>query len=258
MKTITITEFEALASNNNWQRKQEHEVVDRTNRQTEKWNEEKASFEQIDIPCAWGWATKISTLDEIKITYTESFNYDEYEPDSLSTGTEGQHDVWSVEGVVVVDEDGEELNAHELSDYLNSDFSSIDYNALEIEQTTDIDVDESSGMEVFTLEINNAPSLRFTGELVASAASSDNQAMGSSYSGQTGRWTELALYKTTSGKFVCHQIGRTRWEGENDNFNGKVCETIDEVKEFFGHQWLAQELYDSLAEPKKKAAPSLK
>jgi hypothetical protein len=98
-------------------------------------------------------------------------------------------------------------------------------------------------METFTLEIDNAPNIRFTGEMVASAVSSDNQAMGSSYSGQTGRWTDLALYKTKGGKFVCHQVGRTRWQGERDRFSGKVCETLEEVKEFFGHRWLAKELY---------------
>lgn len=98
-------------------------------------------------------------------------------------------------------------------------------------------------MKTFTLEIDNAPSVRFTGEMVASAASSDNQAMGSSYSGQAGRWTEIALYKTKAGKFVCHQVGRTCWQGERDRFSGKICETLEEVKEFFGHRWLAKELY---------------
>lgn len=243
MKTISITEFETLVAHNDWQREQDHEVVKRLDRQVEEWDEENESLDQIDIPHVWGWASKTSTRDGIKITYTEGFNYDECNPDSLSTGTEGQDDVWSVEGVVVVDEDSDELNAHELADYLNSDFSSIDYSVLEIEQVTNIDVDEDSDMETFTLEIDNAPSVRFTGELVASAASSDNQAMGSSYSGQTGRWTELALYKTKGGKFVCHQVGRTRWKGERDRFSGKVCETLAEVKEFFGYRWLAKELY---------------
>jgi len=243
MKTISIAEFETLVARNDWQREQDHEVVERLDRQVEEWDEENESLDMIDIPHVWGWASKTSTLDGIKITYTEGLNYDECDPDSLSTGTEGQDDVWSVEGVLVVDEDGDELNAHELADYLDSDFSSIDYSVLEIEQVTDIDVDEDSDMETFTLEIDNAPSVRFTGELVASAASSDNQAMGSSYSGQTGRWTELALYKTKGGKFICHQVGRTRWQGERDRFSGKVCETLEEVKEFFGHRWLAKELY---------------
>lgn len=243
MKTISIAEFEILVARNDWQREQDHEVVELHDRQVEEWDEENQSFDVIHIPHAWGWASKTSILDDIKITYTEGFNYDECDPNSLSTGTEGQDDVWSVEGVVVVDEDGDEINAHDLADYLDSDFSNIDYSELEIEQVTDVDVDEDSDMETFTIEIDNEPNIRFTGELLGYAASSDNQAMGSSYSGQTGRWTELALYKTKGGKFVCHQVGRTRWQGERDRFSGKVCETLEEVKEFFGHRWLTKELY---------------
>lgn len=244
MKTISIAEFEKLVASNDWQREQDYEVVDWLDRQVEEWNEENESLDLRSIPHACGWASKTSTLDDIKITYTEGFNYDECDLDSLSTGIEGQDEVWSVEGVVVVDEYGGEMNAHELADYLNSDFRSIDYSVLEIEQVTDIDVDKDSNMETFTLNIDNAPNIRFTGELIASAATSDNQAMGSSYSGQTGRWTELALYKTMGGKFVCHQVGRTRWLGKRDRFSGKVCETLEDVTEFFGHRWLAKKLYD--------------
>ncbi|WP_223824196.1 hypothetical protein [Candidatus Enterovibrio escicola] len=89
-------------------------------------------------------------------------------------GTEGQDAVWSVESITVVDEDGNELNAHELADYLDSNFSSINYSVLEIEQIIDVDVDEESEMETFTLDIDNAPNIRFTGELVANVVSSDN------------------------------------------------------------------------------------
>lgn len=28
-----------------------------------------------------------------------------------------------------------------------------------------------------------------------------------------------------------------------DRFTGTVCDTTDEVREFFGHRWLAKELY---------------
>lgn len=243
MKTISIAEFEALVAHNDWQREQDYEVVERFDRQIEEWDEENDTLELIGVPYVWGWASKTSTLGDIKITYTEGFNYYECEPDTLTTGTEGQREVWFVEGVVVIDEDGDELNAHELADYLSDDFSSIDYSVLEIEQVTDIDIDEESKMETFTIEIDNAPNIRFTGELVASASSSDNQAMGSSYSGDTGRWTELDLYKTSKGKYICHQVGRTRWQGERDRYSGKVCETLEEVIEFFGHRWLAKELY---------------
>lgn len=243
MKTISIAEFETLVARNDWQREQDHEIVERLDRQIEEWDEENESLDLIDIPHVWGWASKTSTLDGIKITYTECFNYDECDPYSLSTGIDGLDEVWSVEGVLVVDEDGDELKAHELADYLDSDFSSIDYSVLEIEQVTDIDIDEDSDMETITLEIDNAPNIRFTGEEIARTSSSPDLAMGSNYSGQTGRWTELALYRTKGGKYVCEQIGRTRWQRERDRFSGKVCETLEEVKEFFGHRWLAKELY---------------
>lgn len=88
-------------------------------------------------------------------------------------------------------------------------------------------------MKTFTLEIDNAPSIRFTGELVASVEN-DNK---------SGRWTELALYKTKGGTFVCHQAGCSLWQGERDRFSGIVCDTLEEVKEFFGHRWLAKKLY---------------
>ena len=156
MTTISIAEFETLVARNDWQREQDHDVIERLNRQVEEWDEETESIDLIDIPHAWGWASKTSSLDGIKITYTETFSYDECDPDSLSTGTEGQDEVWAVEGVVVVNKDGDKLNVYELTDYLDSDFSSIDYSVLEIEQITDIDVDEDSDMETLTPELSRA------------------------------------------------------------------------------------------------------
>ena len=147
MKTISIAEFETLVARDGWQREQELEVLERDVLEVEKWDEKNESLDLIDIPHVWGGASKTSTLDGIKITYTEGFDYDECDYDSLSTGTEGMDDVWSVEGVLVVDEDGDELNANELSYYLDSDFSSIDYSVLEIEQVIDIDIDEDSDMD---------------------------------------------------------------------------------------------------------------
>ena len=47
-------------------------------------------------------------------------------------------------------------------------------------------------MEEFTIERDNGAALAFTGELIAKVSSSDNNASGSSYSGQTGRWQVLA------------------------------------------------------------------
>lgn len=149
---------------------------------------------------------------------------------------------------VLVDEDDDELPAWEIDIAMRDKFAGGPWvdkvRALLPEVEIDnIDIDENTDMETFTIETDNAPSIRFTGELVASAASSDNTASGSSFSGLAGRWTELRLYRTAGGKFVCSQIGRTRFQGERDRFSAQVCETVAEVIEFFGHRWLAKELY---------------
>lgn len=99
-------------------------------------------------------------------------------------------------------------------------------------------------MEQFTVQRDNAKDLTFTGELLAKVSSSDNNASGSSYSGQTGRWQVLSLYRTKSGKFVCQRIDRTRWQGERDSYSAAVCEDHSQVVEFFGSGWLAKDLYD--------------
>lgn len=95
-----------------------------------------------------------------------------------------------------------------------------------------------------TLGVDGAADISFTGEKIASV---------SSYCSSTNdnRWTELYLFKTAGGKFVCHQVGETRWYGERAKYKARVCETIEEVVNFFGYGWLAKELY---AEAKIDAA----
>ena len=99
-------------------------------------------------------------------------------------------------------------------------------------------------MEKFEIERDNGASLSFTGELLAKVSSSDNNASGSSYSGQTGRWQVLSLYRTEKGRFICQRIDRTRWQGERDSHAAAVCDDHKGMIEFFGHGWLAKDLYD--------------
>lgn len=86
--------------------------------------------------------------------------------------------------------------------------------------------------------------LKFTGELIASAKSTPER-QSSNYSGSTGRWCTLKLYRTAKGKYVCAQIGHTQWQGETDRYSGAVCESVDQVVEFFGNGRLAKLLYDN-------------
>jgi hypothetical protein len=97
-------------------------------------------------------------------------------------------------------------------------------------------------MKQYTITRDGERDLVFTGEIIASASSSANNAS-SSFSGSVGRWTELTLYKTKGGKYICESIGRTQHQGEHTRHKGAVCETSECVCEFFGDSWLAKELY---------------
>lgn len=99
-------------------------------------------------------------------------------------------------------------------------------------------------MEKFTVQRDNAKDLTFTGELLTKVSSSPDTAMGSSYSGSTGRWQVLRLYRTESGKFVCQRSCVTQWDDERDSYSAAVCEDHNQIADFFGGGWLAKELYE--------------
>ncbi|MBS0555452.1 MAG: hypothetical protein JSS47_23470 [Proteobacteria bacterium] len=98
-------------------------------------------------------------------------------------------------------------------------------------------------MESFVVEVDNGPDLRFYGKVRANVRSYSDKARIGEYSGQVGRHSELSLYETAAGKYVCQRVERTRWSGESDSYDGKVCDTVEQVKEYFGYGWLAQDLY---------------
>ena len=98
-------------------------------------------------------------------------------------------------------------------------------------------------MELFVVEVDNAPDLRFFGKIRAKVRSYSDRARVGEYSGQVGRHSELSLYETAAVNFVCQRVDRTCWQGESDSYDGKVCDTVEQVKEYFGYGWLAKELY---------------
>lgn len=91
-------------------------------------------------------------------------------------------------------------------------------------------------METIIVKDDNGPDLRFTGELVA-RVESEKDAPG------RARWTELALYKTQSGKYVCSEIGHTQLTSEHTRYKASVCDSSWSVPCIFGHGWLAKKLY---------------
>lgn len=98
-------------------------------------------------------------------------------------------------------------------------------------------------MEQFTIHRDDEPDLSFTGELLASASSSADTAH-PDYSGTTGRWTELELYRTQGGTYICARIERTQWQGEHDVHSAAVADDPAGVIQFFGYSRLAMALYE--------------
>ena len=158
---------------------------------------------------------------------------------------------FELKGFTFVEDEGDDITVSDVRSELyelldGREWSNQVFDLLPTAEYEEIDNDNEEGEEMEEFEVirDKEQNLKFKGELIASRGSSDNNAAGSNYSGSTGRCTELRLYKTAGGKFICSSIDLTRWQGERDRFSGCVCETTDEVIAFFGHGWLAKDLYE--------------
>jgi len=94
---------------------------------------------------------------------------------------------------------------------------------------------ETNELYEWVIKRDDEPDLKFEGYLVASATSKTNTR-------QIGRWTELRLYQTAKGKYVCEELGMTQWEGEQTRRRVVVVELVEDVIDFFGYGWLAKDL----------------
>lgn len=122
MQTMSIEEFESLLAQPNWVRTQEIDLLHSYER--EEINNE-GELHEITMLC--GRADKVSTLQNISITYTEGFEYVEGDPSTLTTSLEGLNEPLCLEGIKVIDENGGELSPGEIFDMLDVAFSDVDY-----------------------------------------------------------------------------------------------------------------------------------
>jgi hypothetical protein len=238
METMTTAEFTAFLSRTDWKTEQEIHLGGEGERDVEQWDEASQSFEQTTALRATGYASLISTVDEVRITYSESFEYDCFEGSSLKTSCEGIDDVWEIEGIEIRDENGETLDWPDFADMIPNAFSRIDYSELNIDQITDIDSTPVDGVDQVTIKNDRAPSLRFSGTPLGSVCNQVNRRVD-----ETERQFKLALYQSAAGKYVCERVGYARWPSENDFHQAQVCDTVADVKAFFGERPLAKELY---------------
>ena len=100
-------------------------------------------------------------------------------------------------------------------------------------------------MCIINISVDGSHDIEFSGVLIASESTSDNATDKKRYSGKSGVWTELYLYKTRDGRYVCARKERTKWVNQKEHSIAKFCYSIDEIKRFFGDSWIANELYKS-------------
>jgi hypothetical protein len=56
-------------------------------------------------------------------------------------------------------------------------------------------------------------------------------------------WSELRLYTTQDGRYVCEQVRCESWKGGHEKHQMTICDSATRIKEFFGTSGLAEELY---------------
>jgi len=95
----------------------------------------------------------------------------------------------------------------------------------------------------FSLPVDDAPDLVFSGEMLARVTSSP-EPRADNFSRHMGRWIELTLYRTASGTFVCHEVRCSKRSGERDRHpRAGTVATERAVVAFFKQTALAKRLY---------------
>lgn len=259
MKTMTYKEFEELLENGEWTFDLEFED-----------SFEREAFYGGGYIEVFGYAVKTSKHREITIAFTEEYMYEKYNSEnrrnSDSLVIERSNNMCLlIEGVTIVDDEGFEISANELLDgelfEEHDEFVTLHYygelkkriNSEQIDYI-DEDVDENSEeYDTFIISVDHAPNIRFTGEMIASAESTDNSCC-YNYSGETGLWSELAVYRTIGDTFICHRADHTAWGAGRTVYTAEIYYDVEDIKDFFGSDWLAMELYEGLKLDKPEAA----
>ena len=235
MKNLTINQLQELfASDNYTSQFEETNSEFYTHEYPVSEDETKTVFE------SWraGYVTLASKADpEITIEFSYKANGGQ---DSYTEAHDFEVEVEDITQISfgLVDEDGDAatLRVQDL-DFLDDDWKNDIIANLPVAEIDETNIAEESEMELFTLENDNAPDVKFNGEQLAFASSADP------YGSHNGRWTELRLYKTAGGKFVCQSAGLTQWQGEKNRYSAQVCDKESDVIAFFKHTRLAKEIY---------------
>ena len=90
---------------------------------------------------------------------------------------------------------------------------------------------------IIVVERDDDLDIAFTGEIIARVSSKNDISI---------RHTDLVLYQTDQGMYVCQTIGVSLIDGERTKYSGEVCRTQKDVINYFGTGWLAKKLYSAV------------
>lgn len=92
------------------------------------------------------------------------------------------------------------------------------------------------GFSYHELKNDKGPDIAFYGELLAKVASNRDNPM-------KKRWSELKLYKSNGGKFICQEVGCSSIEAEINRHSIYISDCEAGLIKAVGKKWLAQQLY---------------
>lgn len=99
-------------------------------------------------------------------------------------------------------------------------------------------------LESLTVNIGSTV-LRIEGRRIAHASNWHvARLISKSMGDECDRWVELNLYVTGDRNFIAQKIHCTIRDNEETTYEGRVCLDLNEAVEFFGKDWLSQELFE--------------
>lgn len=88
----------------------------------------------------------------------------------------------------------------------------------------------------FTVKRDDGLDIVFTGELIATISSRKNDTQ--------KRWTELSIYKTTGGSYICEELGCSTRSSEVTIHAAGIAEDAEGIVAYFGKTWLSKQLFE--------------
>jgi len=121
MKTITTTEFKALVETGTWTHTHEVEYID---------SHIETVVDGDDRTYVFGSGKLISRYGDITVTHFEGYSYYSGKPGTFTSSSEGLEEVWKIEGIQVIDHEGEPALISDFYNIFEDHFPSIDYSGI--------------------------------------------------------------------------------------------------------------------------------